>query len=198
VAFVFSLMAFEPPFVAALNHLLDAEPWARERLAAFAESILELRPAALPPMRLAITSAGHLRPAPPAAPASLLLKFGPEAVPAMLKGEDHLLRAVHTEGDSRLANEVLFLVRYLRWDAEEDLSRVLGDVAAHRLAATARDFFDSQRHALARTAESLVDYLLEERQLVAHASAFEDHRLAVAQLRDAIERLEKRVDRLAG
>jgi len=198
VAFVFSLMAFELPVVAALNHLLDAEPWARARLAAFAESILELRPAGLPPMRLAITRDGHLRPAPPGEPASLVLKFGPEAVPAMLRGEDHLLRAVDTEGDSRLANEVLFLVRYLRWDAEEDLARVLGDVAAHRLAATARGFFDSQRQALARTAESFADYLLEERQLVTHASAFEDHRFAVAQLRDAIERLEKRVDRLAG
>jgi ubiquinone biosynthesis accessory factor UbiJ len=198
VAFVFSLMAFEPPFAAALNHLLAAEPWARKRLAAFAESILELRPSALPPMRLAITSDGHLRPAPLGEPASLVLKFGPEAVPAMLKGEDHLLRAVHTEGDSRLASEVLFLVRYLRWDAEEDLSKVLGDAAAHRVAAGARDFFDSQRQALARTAESLADYLLEERRLVTHAAAFEDHRLAVAQLRDAIERLEKRVDRLAG
>lgn len=198
MAFVFSLMAFEPPVVAALNHLLDAEPWARQRLAAFAESIVELRPAALPQMRLAITSDGRLRPAPPGEPASLVLKFGPEAVPAMLKGEDHLLRAVHTEGDSRLANEVLLLVRYLRWDAEEDLSKVLGDVAAHRVAATTRDFFASQRQALARTAESIVDYLLEERQLVTHAATFEEHRFAVAQLRDAIERLEKRVDRLAG
>ena len=198
MAFVFSLMAFEPPLAAALNHLLDAEPWARERLVAFAESILELRVAALPPARLAITGDGHLRPAPPGEPASLVVKFGPEAVPAMIKGEDHLLRAVHSEGDSRLAGEVLFLVRYLRWDAEENLSKVLGDVAAHRLAATARDFFASQKQALARTAESIVDYLLEERQLVTHAAAFEDHRFAVAQLRDAVERLEKRVDRLAG
>jgi ubiquinone biosynthesis protein UbiJ len=91
---------------------------------------------------------------------------------------------------------MLFLVRYLRWDAEEDLSRVLGDVAAHRLAAGAREFFASQREALARTAENLVDYMLEERELVAHPASFAEHRLAVAHLRDAIERLEKRVDRL--
>lgn len=189
-------MPFEPPVAAALNHLLDAEPWARERLVAFADSIVELRCDPLPPLRLAITSEGRLRPAGPAA-ASLVMKFGPDVIPALIKGEDHVLRAVKTEGDAKLASEMLFLVRYLRWDAEEDLSRVLGDVAAHRLASGAREFFASQRDALARTAENIVDYMLEERELVAHSESFEEHRLAVAQLRGAIERLEKRVGRLA-
>jgi ubiquinone biosynthesis protein UbiJ len=190
-------MPFESPVAAALNHLLDAEPWARERLVAFADSIVELRGSLLPPLRLAITHEGRLRPSGFDAPASLVMKFGPEVIPALLKGEDHLLRAVQTEGDSRLANELLHLVRHLRWDAEEDLSRVLGDAAAHRLATGAREFFAAQRDALARTAENIVDYMLEERELVTHSAVFEEHRVAVAQLRDALERLEKRIDRLA-
>jgi ubiquinone biosynthesis protein UbiJ len=33
---------------------------------------------------------------------------------------------------------------------------------------------------------------------VAHPALFEEHRVAVAELRNAIERLEKRLDRLAG
>jgi ubiquinone biosynthesis protein UbiJ len=43
-----------------------------------------------------------------------------------------------------------------------------------------------------------MDYALEERQLIAHRLSFEEHRSEVAQLRDALERLEKRLDRLAG
>jgi len=198
VAFVFSPMMLEPPVTVALNHLLDAEQWARERLSAFAGAIVELRFPLLPPMRLAITEAGRLWPAGREIAASLVLTFGPEVVPALIRGEDHLARAVHTEGDPKLAGEMLFLVRHLRWDAEEDLARVLGDVAAHRLATVARDLFAAQREALARTAENLADYVLEERQLVAHPASFEEHRVAVAGLRDAIERLDKRVDRLAG
>ena len=198
MAFVFSPMMLEPPITVALNHLLDAEPWARERLTAFAGAIVELRFPLLPPMRLAITQAGRLSPAGREAAASLVLAFGPEVVPALIRGEDHLARAVHTEGDPRLATEMLVLVRHLRWDAEEDLARVLGDVAAHRLAAGARDLFSAQREALARSAENLAEYVLEERQLVAHPALFEKHRVAVAQLRNAIERLEKRVERLAG
>ena len=199
MAFVFSPMLFESPVTAALNHLLEAEPWARERLVPFAGSIVEMRPALLPPLRLSITPDGCLSPArrEEVAP-SLVLTFGPDVLPALIRGEDHLMRVVQTEGDARLAAEMLFLVRHLRWDAEEDLARVLGDVAAHRLAAGARDLFASQREALARTAENVADYLLEERQLLAHPASFEEHRAAVSELSNAIERLEKRVDRLAG
>ena len=198
MAFVFSPMLLAPPVTVALNHLLEAEPWARERLVPFAGAIVELRSAFLPPMRLAITAEGRVWPAGREEPASLVLTFGREVVPALIRGEDHLARAVQTEGDARLASEMLFLVRHLRWDAEEDLARVLGDAAAHRLATGAREFFASQREALARTAENFAEYVLEERQLVAHPAAFEEHRGAVAALRDAIERLEKRVQRLAG
>ena len=197
MAFVFSPMMLEPPVTLALNHLLDAEPWARERLSVFAGAVVELRFPLLPPMRLAITEAGRLSPAGREIAASLVLAFGPEVVPALIRGEDHLTRAVHTEGDPKFAGEMLFLVRHLRWDVEEDLAGVLGDVAAHRLAAGARELFAAQREALARTAENLADYVLEERQLVAHPASFEEHRVGVAGLRDAIERLEKRVDRLA-
>ena len=198
MAFVFSPMMLEPPVTVALNHLLDAEPWARERLSGFAGAIVELRFPLLPPMRLAIAEGGRLSPAGRETAASLVLTFGPEVVPALIRGEDHLARAVHTEGDPKLAGEMLFLVRHLRWDAEEDLARALGDVAAHRLAAGARDLFAAQREVLARTAENLADYLREERQLIAHPASFEEHRVAVADLRNAIERLEKRIDRLAG
>jgi ubiquinone biosynthesis accessory factor UbiJ len=41
--------------------------------------------------------------------------------------------AVTIEGDVQLAAEVAWLVDHLRWDIEEDLSRVIGDVPAHTL-----------------------------------------------------------------
>ena len=39
--------------------------------------------------------------------------------------------AVDISGNARLATEILALLRYLRWDVEEDLSRIFGDVIAH-------------------------------------------------------------------
>ena len=39
--------------------------------------------------------------------------------------------AVRIEGDVQLAAEVNWLVDHLRWDVEEDLSRLMGDAPAH-------------------------------------------------------------------
>ena len=53
-------MQFESPIAAALNHLLESEPWARERLAPFAGEALELRAPPLPALRFLVAADGRL------------------------------------------------------------------------------------------------------------------------------------------
>jgi ubiquinone biosynthesis accessory factor UbiJ len=45
---------------------------------------------------------------------------------------------VRIEGDVQLAAEINWLIDHVRWDAEEDLARLIGDVPAHTLAQAAR------------------------------------------------------------
>src|SRR6186997_1727700 len=123
-------MKFESPFAAALNHLLEAESWARERLAPFAGETIELRAVPLPVLRFAVAADGRLAPAAAGAAAALTISAGPGALAAALQGEEQLMRAVEVAGNAQLAAEVMFLVRHLRWDAEEDAARLIGDVAA--------------------------------------------------------------------
>jgi ubiquinone biosynthesis protein UbiJ len=47
---------------------------------------------------------------------------------------------VRIEGDVQLAAEVNWLVDHVRWDMEEDLSRIMGDAPAHAMVETARTF----------------------------------------------------------
>ena len=189
-------MPFESPFAAALNHLLDAEPWASERLAPFAGETVELRAPALRALRFAIVAGGRLAPAPQATAASLVITLRPEALPAAARGEDHLLRAVELEGNAKLASEALFLVRHLRWDYEEDLAQAIGDIAAHRLAGLARQIAGWHADAARRLAEGLVEYALEESRLLVARAEMQAHGSANARLRDGLERLEKRLARL--
>jgi ubiquinone biosynthesis protein UbiJ len=190
-------MVLETPFAGALNHLLATQSWARERLAPFAGESLELRAPPLPTLRFRVCEDRTLEPAPQGAEtASLVLTLRPEAPAAALLGEEHLLRAVDISGNARLASEIMFLSRHLRWDAEEDLSRWVGDIAAHRIAGAARDFAAWQRDAARRIGESLVEYAVEERPLL--VPRIELERLAAAQagLRDALDRLERRIQGL--
>lgn len=54
--------------------------------------------------------------------------------------------AVRIEGDVQLAAEVNWLIDHVRWDIEEDLARLMGDVPAHTLAQVARNM----AHAIAQ------------------------------------------------
>jgi len=196
------MIAFDSPFASALNHLLQAEPWARARLAPFAGETLELRAPPLPRMRFAIAADGCLAAAAPAADpgieAALVITLRPGAFAAAAKGEEHFLGSIDVAGNARLASEVMFLARHLRWDVEEDVARLVGDVAAHRLVGLAREFAAWHVDAARRVAEGFVEYAAEEKRLLVTKAELQGIAAAHASLRDGLERLEKRIERLAG
>jgi ubiquinone biosynthesis protein UbiJ len=181
--------------VAALNHLLAAEPWARERLAPFAGETIELASPPFPAVRLTIAPDGMVAPAPADAEPSLRVHLKPQAAAALARGEEHFLRAVEVSGNAKLAEAVMALARHLRWDFEEDLSHLVGDVAAHRLAGVARDFLAWQSDSAQRLAESFADYLGEEKKLVIRRAELDAFAASLARLRDGVERLEQKVRR---
>jgi ubiquinone biosynthesis protein UbiJ len=63
-------------------------------------------------------------------------------VQGLSKGEKPAMRI---EGDVMLAAEVNWLADHVRWDAEEDLSRLVGDAMAHHLVSNAKRVFQSLR-----------------------------------------------------
>lgn len=184
---------FDTGAATALNLLLRREAWAREKLAPFAGEIVELRFAPLPPLRLEIVEGGQARAADAGAATTLTITAKPGILAALPKGEEHLMRAVDIAGNAQLAAEILALLRYLRWDVEEDLSRVFGDVLAHRMVGTARDMAAWQADAARRLGENVMEYAIEERRVVVSRPEFDQFAAGVSKLRDDLARLEQRV-----
>jgi len=183
----------EIAFCFLLNQLLEREGWARERLAPFAGERVEQRAGLLPALRFTILEGGRVEAGGESPTLTLALK--PGALAALARGEEHLMREVEVSGNAELAAAVLHLARYLRWDFEEDLSTVIGDVAAHRVAQAARAFAAWQADAARRVTESLADYAADEKRVLVRRADLELHARGVAELRDALERLAKRVER---
>lgn len=181
----------------ALNHVLVRARWARDRLAPFAGETIELRAGALPPLRLAIAEGGAVAAAAAEATPGLTVTVRPEALAALGRGVDHALREVDVDGNARLATEVLFLARHLRWDVEEDLSRIVGDALAHRMIGDARRFAEVAADGGRRVLSSLLDYAVEERGVAVRREEHDALARDNARLRDALDRLEKRIERLA-
>jgi ubiquinone biosynthesis protein UbiJ len=101
------------------------------------------------------------------------------------------------QGDAAFAAAVAGVLSELRWDAEEDLSRLVGDIAAHRLAGAVQAFVEWQRNAALSLAATAAEFFTEEQPVLASRAAVDQFIRDVDDLRDALERLEKRFARLA-
>lgn len=194
------------PFTAAVNHLLARENWARERLMPYVGKTARV---VAPPVELTLAvqpdgyfaavepdaEAVSVDAAPPVCDVSVTLADG--AVPAFLRGgQAAVMKHVKIEGDAEFAAQLAKLAEHLRWEPEEDLARLIGDEPAYRVASLARTVFGQATRAGRNLLESLTEYWLDEDpQIVRHASlsAFEAD---LREARDALARLEKRVERL--
>ncbi len=183
------------PVAAFLNHLLDAAPWARERLTPFAGRTWQVELAPLPDLAFVVRADGMLD-ASDAIEPHLVVTLTPAALLALARRDEALLREMTFTGDAELAAALQYLARHLEWDVEEDLSRVVGDVAAHRIAGGARDFVAWQKEAAVRLGQNFAEYLTEEAGVIAPQAAVSGFARAVDDLRDAVERLEKRIAHL--
>lgn len=184
------------PGILALNHLLNAEAWARDKLKPYAGQCVEFRSPPLPALRLDILDTGLLRAAAQDAAPNLVVTIGPGALPAILRGEDALLREIGIEGNADLAGTVQYLFRHLRWDLAEDLSQVFGDVLAQRMVSEGKRFAAWNREAAEKLAQNFAEYWTEERPLLARPAEVRQFLADVDQLRDDLARLEKRIETL--
>ena len=139
---------FQPPawavsetqqrMVLFLNHVLMQEKEAQDRLARKKGSVLHIR-WGLFALDMLITPAGLLDKASPGSKPDLLMAVAVDTPVVLLQsvmaGKPP---PVKIEGDVQLAAELGWLAENLRWDFEEDLSRVVGDIPAHAMADAAR------------------------------------------------------------
>ncbi|WP_296447772.1 hypothetical protein [Rhodoferax sp. UBA5149] len=124
--------------VLLLNHILIQENEATARLARQKGRVVHMQWRSIA-IKLIATPAGLLDVAPAEAKADLVLAVTEESpfalAQAALRGDKPTVRI---EGDVQLAAEVNWLADHVRWDMEEDLSRVIGDAPAYALGQAAR------------------------------------------------------------
>ena len=190
------MLPLPAPIQAAINHVLGQAAWAREKLMPFAGHAAQIK---LPPFEAAflITPDGSI--AAPEAGAELEVAISlPATTPLLaLQGKDAVMRAARIEGSAEFAQALGFVIRNLRWDAEEDLSTVVGDIAAHRIVTGTKEFVGWQQQAAQNLAANLAEYFTEEQPLIAKQADIAEFSSDIDRLRDDVARLEKRLQRLA-
>ena len=185
------------PVVAMINRQINAKTPARELCAELDGRLLAVR---VPDTALAVylqvtdgmvTAAADYKEEPDVVVSGSVLSLARMAGPA---GES-LFRdgSVSIVGDALVAQQFQKLLRYGRPDLEEELSSVIGDVAAHGVGEFVRSavqWVDETRRTMG---ENVGEYLQEESRAVPGRHETEAFRKDVNELRDDVARFEARL-----
>ncbi len=177
--------------LAVLNHLLAQADWARGRLAPFAGKHARI---SMPPwqLRLRVAEDGRFAMGADEAAADVDIALPSETPILAVQGLEKLLHQARIEGNAKFASELSDVLRNLRWDYEEDLSRLVGDIAAHRLAGGLAAFAGWQQ----RVVTGFVTYAAEGNHPLAKRSDVATLGEEIVALEQAMTRAERRVEAL--
>jgi len=123
-------------------------------------------------------------------PLSLLRMAGPAPETALRTG------SVHIHGDAEIAQTFSELLKQARPDLEEELSRVIGDVAAHQVGNVARSALGFARRAADTFAQNVSEYLQEEGRDAPSRTEADEFLTGVDKLRDDVDRFDARLSLL--
>jgi len=104
--------------------------------------------------------------------------------------------SVRIEGDAEAAQAFRDLLKAARPDFEEELSRVIGDVAAHQVGKMARGALDFGKKVADTFAQNVAEFLQEESRDVVTRIEVDEFVSAVDKLRDDVERAEAKIKQL--
>jgi ubiquinone biosynthesis protein UbiJ len=183
------------PAVAAINHLLAQEAWARDALLLHSGKVA-LIDAGSVAVGMQVTRDGMLEVAGADQAPSVTIRMKLADLPLIAQNRDRAFSYVKIEGDAEFANTISQLSKGLRWDVEHDLERLAGPIAATHLVGGARSMFELARSTHRKLGENLAEFFLDEQPVLVRPAMLEDLAADVARLRDDVERAAKRLARL--
>jgi len=182
-----------------INHVLGSEPWASAELAKHASKTILLK-MPLGELAFKITSAGLLEALQGLDSPTLSLEISSKALGDLAASSgtlrDQAFKAVKITGDADLAQLLGRLAGQLRWEYEEDLARLVGDAPANFAVRQGKKFIAASRSAASDFLDNVVEYVSEERKVLLNKRDFTAHKLALNDLRESVERIEKRIQLL--
>jgi ubiquinone biosynthesis accessory factor UbiJ len=181
----------------AVSRVLGAEPWALAQLAPHAGKQLAVQ---LDPFTLTfvISPQGNLAAAGADAPGEITapnvkVTLTPQA---LLAQPAQRLSHIRIEGDAGLAHALGDVAANMRLDVEHELAKVVGDIAAHRIATGLAAAFAALKEHGSRALAFAVQRAAHDDPIITPREPFTAFTQELRVLRDQLERLAKRIEHL--
>ncbi len=182
--------------LAPFNHFLPSKSWAGKRLQPYVGKTVRLCISSFFNIVLTVQTSGELSAAMSSATVDTTITLTPGLLLRLLAHDEEAYRKISISGDSVFAEELLCISKNLHWDVEQDLSRIMGDILAHRVVRISNDLKQWHNKTIRNLSETLVEYWMEEQPLLAKSVRVHEFICEVGALKDDVEQLEKRVEKI--
>jgi ubiquinone biosynthesis protein UbiJ len=178
-----------------LQHLIAQNSWANAILQPFAGKSVQFNIGFIT-SSLVILENGNLAIAGETNIPDATVTIPPSLILRLFAKDEAAKRQIIIEGDTHLAAELAKVFANMRWDYEDDLSNLIGDIPANKIGNFGRRTANSLKESSLNIAEMLSEYWQEEMPVIAKKRHIERFNSEVDTLRADVERVEKKLAKL--
>jgi ubiquinone biosynthesis protein UbiJ len=178
-----------------LQHITHQNSWAKPHLQAFAGQVITFD-FSLMRMPLIVLEDGSLATAPDNALPNATVFIPPSLAMRLVSGDANAKSLIKVDGDVHVATEISKILQQMRWDIEEDISHLTGDIAAYKIGEVSKSMFAQAKKQTTQLAEMVSEYWQEEKPVLAKKMHVEQFNQSVDNLRHDVERFEKKLEKL--
>jgi len=126
-----------------------------------------------------------------------VLSTTPTALLRYISTTPHDMDLIAIEGDMLFGTVLREIISQLTWEAEEDLSRMFGDVLAHRLMGFVHGWAAWHKQSALNFGHAAAEYVTEEQPLLAKPRHVAQFAQEVEALRAAVDQLAQKLEKLS-
>ena len=179
-----------------LQHIINQNNWSREHLIPFAGKVLQFDFVLIKPS-LIILEDGSLSFAGETIGTDAVIHLPPSLTLRLLANDDAAKMQIKIDGDTHLATQVSKVLQKLRWDIEDDMSHLVGDIAASKISKSSHKVLQTVKKQSIDITEMVSEYWQEEIKILAKKHQVERFITDVDVLRSDTARFEKRLQKLS-
>ncbi len=181
-----------------INYALHREGWPCERLKVYMGRIFYIQIPFLIHCKTQINEKGEIQSVDDNSQADTTITLPPFALPGLLAQKAVAFEQISVTGDRTFADELINIAKQININMiiEQDLSQVIGDIAAHRIVNTSEHLLQWQTENFDRISHALVEYWTEENPFLTKHTAVNQWIQDIKNLQLNIEKLEQRLNTL--
>lgn len=178
-----------------LQHLITQNSWANTMLQPFAGKSVQFN-ISLINTTLVILENGSLAIAGETNTPDAIVTIPPSLLLRLIAKDESAKLKINIEGDTHLAAELAKVLTNMRWDYEDDLSKLIGDIPANKMGEFSHQTTKTIKDTITNLAEMLSEYWQEETPMIAKKRHVEEFNAGVDCLRADVARFEKKLQKL--